>query len=201
MKGVLFSVFLLLIWTAAAKAVTLNVDFSGQLRGASGVDVAGVLYDVEFEEGSCNELFGGCDTDADFPFATPEAARQASLALLDQVFLDGPSGEFDTSPELTFGCSLTSFCFVLTPFEIAPGGPGIVFVDLVRNRDSSSPSIIDGATRTEWLSPLSTAGDDRVVYATWEMSVIPVPGGGFLLVTGLCCLAAYRRCINITLRV
>ena len=83
MKGVLFSVFLLLIWTAAAKAVTLNVDFSGQLRGASGVDVAGVLYDVEFEEGSCNELFGGCDTDADFPFATPEAARQASLALLD----------------------------------------------------------------------------------------------------------------------
>ena len=193
MKRTLIAVTSFLLWLATAQAATLNVDFSGQLTGASGVDVGGVLYDVTFEEGSCIGLFSGCDTNSDFTFTSAAAARLASLALLDQVLLDGPAGNFDTSPELTFGCSLSAFCFILTPFEIAPGGPGITFVDLVRNRDLSIPSITDGATRTEWLSPLSTADDERVVYATWEVTAVPIPAGPLLLLTGLGGLAVFQR--------
>ncbi|WP_299472131.1 VPLPA-CTERM sorting domain-containing protein [uncultured Roseibium sp.] len=111
----------------------------------------------------------------------------------DQVFVDGPQGNFDSSPELTSGCSLALFCFVITPFEIAPGGPGISFVSLVRNRDDTSISITDGIARTEWLSALSTSGDDRVVYATWEATVIPVPAAAWLLITAFDGMAAFQR--------
>ena len=37
----------------AQAAVILDVDRDGKLRGASGVDVRGSFYDVEFVDGSC----------------------------------------------------------------------------------------------------------------------------------------------------
>jgi hypothetical protein len=39
---------------------TANLHVSGgQLVGASDVDVGGVLYNVEFRTGTCNDLYGG----------------------------------------------------------------------------------------------------------------------------------------------
>ena len=57
--------------SATASAATLNV-VGGQLMGASGVDVGGILYDVEFLDGTCIDLFSGCDESADFDFPMGE---------------------------------------------------------------------------------------------------------------------------------
>src|SRR3954465_15827217 len=83
-------------------AVELQIS-GGELTGASEVNVGGTLYNVEFVDGSCNSLFSGC-IDASFTFHTASTAAAAAQALIDQVFTDGPQGNFDSRPELTVGC-------------------------------------------------------------------------------------------------
>ncbi len=57
-----------LAWMAGgAQAATLDI-VGGILHGASGVDVGGTLYDVEFLDGTCIVLFNGCDQSSDFTF-------------------------------------------------------------------------------------------------------------------------------------
>ena len=80
---------------AVASAATLIVS-DGELIGATGVNVDGQLYNVEFLDGACTELFTGCDSAADSAFRDEGAAVRASQALLAQVFVDGPAGPFDS---------------------------------------------------------------------------------------------------------
>ena len=94
---------LLLASTPAFAMPTLVVN-SGILEGATGVDVGGTDYDVTFMDGTCIDLFNGCDAVSDFTFQTQAAAAQAATALLSSVLVDGPAGNFDTQPNLTLGC-------------------------------------------------------------------------------------------------
>jgi hypothetical protein len=95
---------------------TLLVDANGILTGATNVDVAGTLYNVTFADGTCNALFNNCSS---FSFTGEREAGAAAQALLDQVFVDGPAGNFDSSPEKTFGCSvIKSNCQVLIPYAV-----------------------------------------------------------------------------------
>ena len=110
-----FLAAVLVLVAGGAQAVTLNV-VGGQLMGASGVLVDGGLYDVQFLDGTCIDLYNGCDYVSDFTFQTEASANLASQALLDQVFLDGPSGNFDSVPGLTNGCNDTTNCVAYTPY-------------------------------------------------------------------------------------
>lgn len=87
--------------------------------GASGVVVDGVEYDVEFIAGTCFQLFTQCNEVSDFFFDDDVSAFLATQALLNQVLLDGPEGQFDSLPELTEGCftSLSATeCRIVTPY-------------------------------------------------------------------------------------
>jgi hypothetical protein len=106
---------------SAQAAPVLVVNASGILEGADGVTVNGASYDVRFLDGSCATLFAGCDGASDFTFQTVADATAAAQALLDQVFLDGPLGAFDSVPSLTRGCTFASFCRALVPIGLAPG--------------------------------------------------------------------------------
>lgn len=88
----------------SANAATLIVS-NGILQGATGVNVDGTLYDVAFSTGACTALFNGCNEASDFTFTTEASSLLAARALLDQVFIDGPLGQFDTDPFLTVSCS------------------------------------------------------------------------------------------------
>lgn len=90
----------------AGLAATLTIDATGQLTGATDVTVEGSLYDLTFAHGSCAGLFMGCDDAADFIFPTAGQAISAAQALLDQVLIDGPLGQFDSHPELVAGISI-----------------------------------------------------------------------------------------------
>ena len=117
MRKLVLAVVLVLM-TSGAQAATLNV-VNGQLMGASDVLVDGYLYDVQFLDGSCIDLYNGCDDVSDFTFQTGADAALASHALLDQVFLDVSSGSFDGVPSLTAGChSVNGPCRVLTPIYV-----------------------------------------------------------------------------------
>lgn len=114
---VLFSLFSL----AQVGATPIHlVNKDGILIGAKNVDVGGTLYDVKFEEGTCNAIFNGCDK-SKFAFRTPAGAYAAAQALLAQVFVDGRAGRFDSQPDLTFGCeNLFSLCSPIIPYDSWP---------------------------------------------------------------------------------
>ncbi|MFA7604274.1 MAG: PEPxxWA-CTERM sorting domain-containing protein [Novosphingobium sp.] len=127
-----------------ASAATLIVS-GGILQGATDVDVNGAMYDVRFVDGTCQALFSGCDEDADFIFRTKETARAAAQALLDQVLIDGPAGNFDSVPQLTAGCIDTyGFCLTIIPYKITHPGR-------------------TAATAAVWLENFVTSGGD-VIY-------------------------------------
>ena len=114
MRKVLLGAVLILM-ASGAQAATLNV-IDGILHGASDVLVGGSLYDVQFLDGTCIDLFNGCDETSDFTFQTQASALLAAQALLDQVFLDGPQGQFDSSPTLTNGCDVSP-CVSFIPYN------------------------------------------------------------------------------------
>lgn len=101
----------------ATAAPILLVDGNQTLIGAKNVDVGGTLYDVTFVDGSCNSLYANCNT-TNFTFHTKADAVQAAQALLDQVFVDGPAGQFDSTANHIFGCTNTrpGWCVTYVPF-------------------------------------------------------------------------------------
>lgn len=107
---------------APAAAATLILDGDGRLTGATDVNVGGSLFDVEFVDGTCTEVFGVCATSS-FTFQTQADALAAATALGDQVLLNGMLGNFDTDLTATFGCDATSTnCRFIVPYSVQAVG-------------------------------------------------------------------------------
>ena len=174
---------------------TLIVDpGTGKLLGADGVDVGGTLYDVRFVDGTCIALFSDCDQVADFTFQSAAAAHLASLALLADVFQDGPSGAFDTRPELTNGCTSQRVCLVLTPRNVdAPA----VDVSVASNEVLLGGFDVDAADTLLTFRGSDTSLSSEGVYAVWTPQVAaetPLPGTLSCLGIGMLALVwAHRR--------
>ena len=101
----------------AMPMLELNIDdMSGQLLGAKNVNVSGSYFDVDFLDGTCVELFNGCDSAVDdFIFPTIDSSFAASEALLNQVLIDSSLGPFRSFFRLINGCSSLYTCAVVTP--------------------------------------------------------------------------------------
>lgn len=172
------------IWcwaTVDSQAATLNVDSSGQLTGATNVDVGGSLYTVTFVAGNCIANFSGCDSASDFAFNSKSAADAAAQALLDQVFI----GAFDSAPEDTFGCgSPAPFggCAALVPYGFG-ALPESVIATAAFNW-ASIDFIFDAATFRNDVY----GGDgltDTVVYAQFAAAAVPLHPSIVAQITGL----------------
>jgi hypothetical protein len=106
---------------STASAAVLQVSGSGELTGATNVTVDGALYNVTFADGTCADVFSGCDELSDFAFTSADSALAAIDALENEVFIDTASGDFDSFPQLTAGCDGPEnfFCNVFIPYGFA----------------------------------------------------------------------------------
>ena len=163
---------LLSLGVAGLGTAAVLIVQDGQLVGALGVDVAGDVYDVDFVDDTCVNLFDGCDSDEDFvfhnQFSNSDDAEVAGLALLEQVFLDGPSGAFDTEPTLLFGCETPNSrgqCLIAIPFNFdiqqRPSGGDVPRVQFQEtwNDVEETP---DGTGNGDRLSPFTGQQDPSV---------------------------------------
>ncbi|HEU4821089.1 MAG TPA: PEPxxWA-CTERM sorting domain-containing protein [Qipengyuania sp.] len=158
-----------LLFAGSAHAATLQIT-AGKLTGATGVLVDGASYDVTFADGTCIELFAGCDNE-DFAFQTLTGANAAANALLDQVFLDGVSGSFDTNPISTAVCNLNFNCFFIVPFARLAGDG----VDAVR-AENWALELNDKTLALQTTTTFDTRQSSLSNYAVFTRSIAaPVP--------------------------
>ena len=186
-NNMVFGVFLTLILSTSAYSATLVIE-DGQLVGADGIAFDGYTGSVRFVEGSCAELFNGCDESSDFVFealtSTNTEARDLALsansALLAQVFDANPL--YDINIELTSGCAAGTFvdlifCGIITPYYYL-GNNRFVTASMVNRDDNSQLDQVgygQGYDSTFSTIPLNPDQPDRLVYANWTVVPVPVP--------------------------
>lgn len=183
-----------LLFTAPVHAAVSWNFVGGELIGAQGVVVNGNDYDVSFTDGTCVNVFGGCNELSDFAFTTLADATAAALALLGQVHIDdgGSPGLLDTDPELTNDCEDDYICQMVIPYNLGPG----LFVSAVSAVNISPinfPLEDDFLFFTTQLANSSGLGAPSVTFAVFTPSPIPLPAAGWLFGTALLSLAGIRR--------
>ncbi len=188
----------LVIYSTSSNGATLNVS-NGTLMGASGVNVNGQLYDVQFVDGTCIELYNGCDDYSDFPFGNPTnnatTLIAAMNALLEQVVIDSSLGNFDSNPNLINGCTNENTCNINTLLFFS-GSTEFMGGSSARNSSNefndfvTSGSIFFNSNPNLALPP----GNDLSVFAVWhQTTVVPVPSAIWLFSSGLIGLISFSR--------
>jgi hypothetical protein len=187
MKSIVgFVCFLIFFGSAGmARATPILIESSGNLMGATGVDVNGSLFDVSFVNGSCNSLYGGCNEVTDFVFTSQTMADAAGAALLSQVL----NGAADTTIELVNGLEGTSGSVI-----------GTFYWDLVGNifKQSSIRNHIDeiyDQVQTTWsfgAASVDTTTNNTWTVAVWTNHTVPEPTTLLLFGAGLVGLAGTR---------
>lgn len=168
------------ISSASAANAATSIVINGKLTGATGVNVNGTIYDVEFLDGTCVNLFNGCNSISDFTF-NEEGALQAASALLNQVFINTPEGQFDTNPALTFGCDESDICDVRIPSYFSLSNPELVIGASALNTSSEADQFALSAARRNFDSSDASS----IVFARFQqISAVPEPSTWAMLLFG-----------------
>lgn len=163
---------------AAAHASPV-VGTGGKLHGFTSVSMGGSLWNITFADDTCINLFSGCDSPEDFPFAGDFNEEAANI-----VF--GLSTGY--APASIFGCD-SSYCLVTSPNGFLGGSVVSTGVYI------GGPA--NGAHTNSFFSiDFSLADSGRMTYAVWsraDAAELPEPGSLALVGLALAGTAAASR--------
>jgi hypothetical protein len=173
----------ILLTISGAQAAVPIVGGGGELLGATGVNVGGTVYDVQIVEGTCVDLYDGCDDLSDFTFTTFAGAELAAQAIFEQVYKDGGAGNFDTVPNLTGGCS-GAFCGTAFPYG-PPNATKVGVASAVNQVDEAGDFFGSGTTDrtfdssadpfhtlTTWAVWTPTSSPQDVPISAWPAAIM-----------------------------
>ncbi|MBK7949567.1 MAG: hypothetical protein IPK00_12700 [Deltaproteobacteria bacterium] len=165
------------LFTLNANAATFVLE-NGTILGISDVELGGAFYDVEFVDGSCIDLFSGCDGAGDFPFndsrdeRDPQSAIAAALAL--EALLHPPGLQILGR---VAGCDVLANCEIMTPTFVE----GRAVQASITFPDSGS---LGTTPLLRFIDPIDDLSQDSFeVYARWTL--IPEPSVAVLVGLGL----------------
>lgn len=173
------AIFLNALSSSGAELVVVE----GEVIGAVDVKVLGVTYNVSFVDGSCIDVFNGCDdAAADFPFNS-EDSQTASTALRSLIMGTLPR----PLPATYRGCSLTNQCLIRTPGVFLT--PTTVQFGAVSIHSLGEPSSIP----TDNTGP--DYDDENRTMAVWTVApqVPALAPLGMVMLVGLMGLAGWIR--------
>ena len=102
--------------------------------------------------------------------------------------------------DLTFGCEegtfvASNFCGILTPYDYTANN-SVITSSLTNRDDNSGLDVVafgQGYAATDSTIPLNPDAPDRLVYATWTVTPVPLPAALWLFATGLLGLIGVAR--------
>lgn len=166
---------------------------NGKLLGATGIQVGTSFYDMTFIDGTCAEIFSGCDELSDFSFRTESDALRARDAL-QKILVDGPNGLFSSKPDLVSGCNNSDICAFYIPFAIPSRRNLATEVKFVN--EGSNSKYGDHTVIADFDIDSTTKGNTASTYIVWtpseirQSSAIPEPSTTSLLMCSLLALFA-----------
>ena len=161
-------------------AATIIRDGNGIMTGATGVDVAGASYNVEFVEGSCNSLNNNC---TDFAFTIGNVS-DAAQALADEV-LYATDGSF---PVGRLGLPAAAFFTAAQSADSAVTGVVVFAISQL-----GIPSFSGMLELAELPADYDTSADPAIVYAEWTLSPVPLPAAAWLFMSAIAGLAGAKH--------
>lgn len=213
---IVFAVVLSTFVSVSHAGILKLVVENGILMGADNVLVkgsyySGGLYNVRFLDGTCAELFSGCDENSDF---LPGSMNRSGLgyavkALGDYVFVDGVEGQFDSDSRLTNGCvrvERKNQCGVYAPYEYVLDSDGVFKLLTLSGVNANSVELgfeFDYGGRDRFFEYNVLVYDNversafagvQVTWAVWSVATeVSAPGAGLMMLLGIAGLLVSRR--------